>query len=255
MLKLSIAKSKDVLFEAILEPNVSKVNKLLKDTGESEINTVLCKENKVAVGIPYYENLISRLIEMKKEIPHEIRKMLDNYDFHFVSLSCSFLPDSNCKFVWARFGVELSAKSRSGEPLLEKPIAYDMFPIEILSELKYKGEVYFGPELKLKLLDVVDTGIKYEVSESNEFIVYEPQIITYGIRRPHAIWDFKSTKEKGIWGNKDLFLIVRAPKNSMLKGRFLLGAEVKPYIGDWLPIPFAKRKDDKAVDAEYDLSK
>jgi hypothetical protein len=255
MLKLPIPQSKGILFEAILEPTAFEVDKLQKDMGEGIIKTIRGKENKVAVGVPYYENLILRFIEMKEEIPHEIKNMSKDYDFHFVSLSCSFLPDRSCRFVWARFGVELSVSSKSGEPLQEKPIAHDMFPDEVLSERKYRREANFGPELKLRLSDVVDTGMKFGVSESSELVIYEPQIFAFGVRRPSVAWDFKSTKQRGIWGNKDLFLIIRAPKNSKVRGRFLLGAEVESYIGEWIRIPLAKRKDDKVVDAKYDLSK
>ena len=84
MLKLSIPQLGDeTLFEATLEPTASAVDKLVKggDMGEGEINTVLGRENKVAVGMPYYENLISRLTEEKEEIPHEIKQMIDDYYF------------------------------------------------------------------------------------------------------------------------------------------------------------------------------
>lgn len=260
MLKLPIPQLGDeTLFEAALEPTASAVDKLAKsgDMGEGEINTVLGKKNKVAVGMPYYENLISRLIEEKEEIPHEIKQMSDNYDFHFISLSCSFLPDTECRFIWARFGVELSARTKdSGEPLDEKPIAYDIFPDEVLTEIKYKREINFGPELKFNL-GVVNADMKLiDVKTQKDLVIYEPQIFAFGIRRSSVAWDFKSTKEKGIWGNKrNLLLIVRAPKNSKLKGRFLLGAEVEAdmVIGKLIQIPLTKRKDE-VVNVEYDLS-
>jgi hypothetical protein len=50
--------------------------------GEGENTMLRGKKNKVAVGMPYYENLISRLIKEKQEIPHEIKKITDNYDFN-----------------------------------------------------------------------------------------------------------------------------------------------------------------------------
>jgi hypothetical protein len=105
-------------------------------------------------------------------------------------------------------------------------------------------------------LDVVNAGIELGSGESSDFVVYDPQIFAFGIRRSNVAWDFKSTKEKGIWGNKrDLLLIVRAPKNSKVKGRFLLGAEVEFNMGRGIPIRLRliKRKDE-VVDAEYDLS-
>lgn len=258
MLKLPIPQLGDeTLFEATLEPTASAVDKMMKskDMGEGEIIGVRGKKNMVSVGARYYENLISRLIEEKEEIPHEIKRMMTNYDFHYVSLSCSFLPDRDCRFVWARFGVELSARSKSGEPFEEKPIAYDMVPKEVLSEIRYKREANFSSEGKLSL-GVVNVGrAGIDIKTQKEFIAHEPQIFAYGIARSKVSWDFISTKEKGIWGNKSgLVLIVKAPKNSKVKGRFSFNAEIECKIAKWIPIPLTVRKD-KVVDAEYDLSK
>jgi len=243
--------SGEILFEAVLEPTVATIEKLemKKGMGEGEITTFLGKVNKVAVGVPYCENLISRYIEQAVEVPHEIKKMMDEYDFHFISLSCSFLPDTDCKFVWARFGIELSAQSES-EELQGKPIAFDMFPDEILTKMKYRRKVSFTPGLKLSL-GVIDADVPIDIKTEKELTVYVPQIFAFGINMPNVAWDFKSTEEKGIWGNKrDLLLVVRSPKNSNVRGRFQLGAEVEFKL---MKIPLSKRRNE-IVDVEYDLS-
>jgi hypothetical protein len=80
--------------------------------------------------------------------------MADRYDFHYVRLSCTFVPDKDCRFDWARFGIELKSENPA-ELVNEKPIAYDLFPREILSEIKCKREVGFTTELKL-LADIID---------------------------------------------------------------------------------------------------
>jgi len=182
---------------------------------------------------------------------------MDDYDFHFVSLCCSFLPDSNCRFMWARFGVELNAVSKEdNKPLEEKPITYDMSPDEIVSRMMYKEQVSLSPELKLELAPI-KTDIKAgKIATQEEFIIYEPQIFGFGLRRSSVAWEFKSTAEKGIWGNKrNLLLIVKTPKKSRVKGRFIFGAEVEVNvgIGKLIRIPY-KRKRDKIIDVEYDLS-
>jgi len=258
MLKLPIPQLGDeTLFEATLEPTASAVDKMMKskDIGEGEIIGVRGKKNTVSVGARYYENLISRFSEQKEEIPHEIKGMMADYDFHLVNLSCSFLPDRDCRFVWVRFGVELSARSESGEPHEEKPIAWDMFPDEVNSEIKYKRESNIAPGLKFNF-SVVNADIKLiDFKTSKELIVYEPQITAYDINTPKPKWDFESTKEKEMRGNKkDLILIVKAPKNSKVKGRFLFNTEIECKIAKWIPIPLTVRKD-KVTDAEYDLSK
>jgi hypothetical protein len=254
MITLSIPQAGDkILFEAILEPTESAVDKLKKskDVGEGEITTFRNKVNRVAVGEPYYEDLISRL-EGEKEIPHEIERLLDDYDFHFVSLSCSFLPDTGCRFAWARFGIELNAQLESGDSQ-EKPIAFDMFPDEILSEIAYKRDFTFKAGLKFKL-GPIESGTDGGVKTQEEYIIYEPHIVAFGINRSTVAWNFENTKEKGIWGNKrGLLLVVKAPKNSKVKGRFLLGAEVEYELLKGVRLSFSKRKD-KVVDKEYNLS-
>ena len=125
------------------------------------------KKNKLAIGLSNYGNLITRMQEQNQEISYEINKMKDKYDFHYAVLSCSFLPDNDCRFDWGRFGIELSAKSKSGEPSSIKPVAHYLFPTEVNSEIKYKREVSITPELKLKL-EVVEAGGEAKISESKE---------------------------------------------------------------------------------------
>ena len=246
--------SGQVLFETTLEPTVPSLNKLAKElnAGEGEIGSVRGKKARVSVGVPYYENLISRLKAEKEEVPHDIRMMLPKYDFHFVSLSCSFLPDNKCKFVWARFGVELSARSKSGELLAEKPIAYDIFPNEVTSEIKCARETKLGAGLKFNFgIEQIDP-ISGDVTRKEEFLVYEPELFSFGIGRSIVAWNFSKTKEKSIFGDKrDLLLIVRASKDSRITGKFLLAAEVEFNIGKLIRIPFVRKG---AVEVEYKLS-
>jgi hypothetical protein len=61
---------------------------------EGEIRTLRGKRNKVAVGLSYYENLTLRFRNLDEGIPFEIKKQTDDNDFHYVRLTCSFLPDN-----------------------------------------------------------------------------------------------------------------------------------------------------------------
>ena len=112
MLQLTIPDQTKILFEVAFEPQSAIIDKLETEqiSDEGEIKNLRGKKNKVAVGVPYYENLISRLKDLSLEIPHEIKKQVNEYDFHFVRLNCEFLADRDCRFEWARFGVELKLK-------------------------------------------------------------------------------------------------------------------------------------------------
>lgn len=241
------------LFEVILEPSVPTVDKLMKSTDMSagEIKTILGKCNKVAVGKPIFKRVTLKDIDKEKEVTDEIKRMLPYYDFHQLSLSCTIEPDPDCIFTWVRFGVELIAISDSSESD-EKAIVWSIFPEELSSETKYERIVELSPELTIGLATVKAGGKLGSRTTKQSFIVYEPQIYASGFRRPEMAWNFKATKEKGIWGDKsDLLLVVRVPKDNKLRGRFKLGAEVK--LRNRL-IPLSRRRDDRIVDKEYDLS-
>jgi hypothetical protein len=254
MLQSTIPESSEVLFETTLEPPSPAVDKLREESSadEGEITTLRGKKNKVAVGLPYYENLTSRLQNLDEEIPYEIKKLTSDFDFHYVRLTCSFLPDNDCKFEWARFGVDLNLKRRGS--VQTKPISWDISPTEVLDTIKCKREISFTPELKFKIIqDVVEAGLKGGINESKEYVVYEPQITSFGLNRSNVIWEFRNTKERGIFGNKSLLLIVKAQKGTRVSGRFLIGAEVSSKLSKWFPYP-VKNSDDRVVNVEYALS-
>jgi hypothetical protein len=68
----------EILFEAVLEPTAAALKKLEKReaTGEGVLTTFRSKKNRVSVGVPYYENFVSRYAEQTIEVPCEIRKQL-----------------------------------------------------------------------------------------------------------------------------------------------------------------------------------
>ncbi len=101
----------------------------------------------------------------------------------------------------------------------------------------------------MSLFDFVDTSVEVGVNKSEEYVQYEPQIISFGIGKSTVAWDFSQTKEKGIWGDTLLLVVVKAPKGNKVIGRFLLGAEVSSHLSNWMPVPMSKRKDE-AVEAE-----
>jgi hypothetical protein len=257
MYQVIIPEPKDFLFESIFEPNPVGVNKLRKNIGASEgmIEDFKGKKNRVAVGQLYLENLISRMQAKNEEISYEIKRLAEKYDFHFVALNCVFRPDIDCKFEWARFGVELYAvDSKTGEPVSMSPhlpITYSLFPDNISSEIKVKRGFGITPELKFNM--VVEAGVSGRIDKTQEYIFYEPQITSFGLNTSKVAWDFKSTKERAVLGDKKLQLVIQTPKGIKVKGKFLLGAEVSSSVSKWLPVPVSKRKDN-AVEAQYDLS-
>jgi hypothetical protein len=256
MYQVTIPESRNILFESTFEPNPVGLNKLRKNFGASEgmIEGFKGKRNRVAVGQVYLENLISRMQAKNEEISYEIKRLAERYDFHFVAMNCVFRPDIDCKFEWARFGVELYAvDSKTGEPtgMSPPPFTYSLFPDNISSEIKVKRG--FGITAELKFNMFVEAGVSGSKNKTEEYVFYEPQITSFGLNTSKAVWDFKSTKERSVLGDKKLQLVIQTPKGTKVRGKFLLGAEVSSSVSRWLPVPVSKRKDN-AVEAQYDLS-
>ena len=242
------------LFEATLEPKTQDPKLLGLDEGEAVIDLVRGKTVRFAVGTPYFKRITSELIAEEQEFSQDVLDQINKNDFHFVSMSCSFRPDPGSRFVWARLSVELTAISESGNLLVEKPIVWSMFPREILAETFIENEIDLNPKLDLTIGVAKVEASALNLKKRKSVIVYEPEIFSYGIKKSSISWDFRSTEQKGIWGNKDsLLLVIRTPKNSSIEGRFFLSAQVEFNRGKWIPIAFSKRKDD-AIDISYPLS-
>jgi hypothetical protein len=99
----------------------------------------------------------------------------------------------------------------------------------------------------------VETGADAKGTQTTEFIVYEPEITSFGLRREKVIWEFKKTREKEIRGNKELLLVIKTPKNSSVYGNFFIGAEVASRLSRWLPVSF-KNKEEEVINTIYKLS-
>jgi len=241
-------KTEEPLFNAIFVPNLRENIKKGRCRDNAEITNIAGRKNHVAVGKPYCRKLTDVFEAENQTIPITLKEFCDKYDFYLVVLSCSFLPDPDCKFIWARFGVDLNAYI-DGKRLKENPIAYDMYPDEVLNEVTVKSNLTFSADLKL-CFSVINNEEKIEHTNSKEYIRYEPEITAFGYQTSSVAWNFKSTSSKDISGNKrNLVIVVQTPKNSSIKGKFLVGAEIKTN-NIFIPL---KRIDD-LIDIEYPLS-
>jgi hypothetical protein len=130
----------EILFETELRSTAFSPAawRMRKEMGEGMLTTLQRNVNTITVYAPYCENLISRYMNRGIDLPGDTKKMMDTYDFHFLSFSCSIFSDSDVTIAWARFGLELSAQSASGTPV-ERPIALDMAPHEVMTSIIVKG--------------------------------------------------------------------------------------------------------------------
>ena len=172
MISLPIFEYQVKLFETNLESVNRLTCQLKKDLGldEGEINTIRGKKDKVAVGLRYHSNLISRIEKTGLKLSYQLEKMINNSDFYYTNLSCSFLPDNECKFESARLEIQLSVRSDSGEVSSIKPIVYDLYPDEINSYIKTKTEIGFTTEGKF-IPTIIDINVNGQISKSKEYVL------------------------------------------------------------------------------------
>jgi hypothetical protein len=212
-----------VFFEKCAALNMLRGSKAEREKFErvqNERNRLfLNKKTRVSIGMPYFENLLSRLKSENEEIPYEIRRLAVDSDFHFVSFNCSFIPHEDCRVYWARFAVRLTATDELGEHLYYVPRVYEMFPDHVVEKAAYEKKADFSADFKFNL-GLIKANIQGgKRTERKGLISYQPLIYAWGIGTDVAGWDFKSEGEQGIWGNKrNLLLIIRTPKGSHVWG-------------------------------------
>lgn len=185
------------------------------------------KKNKISVGIPEVWNLVDLLKEKQCDVPAEVKLMLDEYDFYQVRFACTFKPDKDCKFVWSMFGLILYSVGVHSKSRRKPPVAYDIFPREVYQEVKVSRNFK------------IDSGFNYNFAQldaksgrGEEFIRYDPEIISFGLLQSNLGWEFRKSKAKGnIIGDKELFMIIKAPKDVKIEAAFEFSAEVYTFLG------------------------
>jgi hypothetical protein len=247
-LRLSPPDKDKVLFDVEFGLSEVALNEQKKHRSAGEIKTLLGKKNRLSIGEPEVWNLVELFEEKGSQISAEVKLMLNDYDFYQVRFACTFMPDENCKFVWARFGVKFSAVGAEEESESKLPVAYDMFPRDVYEEVKVKRDFSIGPNFKYK--DFIQVGISG--GSAQEFIRYEPEIISYGLLQADPCWDFQISKAKNfIIGSKELLMILKAPKGRKVEAKFDLSAEVHTFLGILPMIPVRIYKGDSLAEGKF----
>ena len=224
MEKIIIPESSDIWLEAELEaPEVEVGIAKGQDALERDLDLLGGKHNYIAIGRPYLRKLSFKSIHATAEV----QKLMEGNDFHLVSWSCSFLPDMDCKFTWAQLGVRLEANDKQGVSLAEKPIAWNLFPVEVTSPINYTEELSIGSELNFKLGNLEADAKLFSITSEKKWISYEPQLFSFGYRTSNIAWQFRQTREKDVHGDvRNLLAIIMSPQESLVKGEIQLSAEV-----------------------------
>lgn len=221
-----------LLFEDKLEVDpegLERVKRGRRDLGETDFRVLLARENKVAVRKPR-----SHILSVPQEIWDEVA---GGYEYYQVAFICTFDPDIDCSFTRAKLNITMHCESRtSGEQEERNPVVCDLFPGKIVDEIHVKNTIGislgagYGP-LKFSI----------EGSSESDAIVYHPRIVATGRGGRSPSWSFRGTTSlPAIDGDKFLFLIVKKPEDTVVRGRFKLDTKIET-VGR-VSLPFFNKK-------------
>lgn len=180
--------------------------------------------DEVQVGVPQVFPLL-KIYEIEDvKIPADIQIMSDKYDFFLVELSCSFVPEKKSEFINLKFKVDLDlidGKGSSGDR--EKPIAYDMYPVEVFEEIQVTKTVGLNPILKFQEIEVGGGNFLKEI----KFTRLIPIIAGAGMLCPSVAWSFDKTENRKLEGCRVMYLVIKAPKSDKtIAGRIKLFGQI-----------------------------
>lgn len=199
----------------------------------TSIKSLLGDVNEIWLGKPN----VYKLNEEKQKLIHPNRDNLleetDEFELIVVQLAASFRPASQCEFV--RGSLKITLETSSGYATIR-----DLFPKNIGIKSSYKRAFSVSPNLTMAFntFAQIDTsGIS--VSNSEEYIKYEPELTAFGSGESSGGWDFNKTKMRSISGIKELFILLEKPKAVPLQARFELSAWVQTNIQLGITIPLS----------------
>jgi hypothetical protein len=224
-----------------LDPEETRTQK--GANADRAISTLSGRRNRVQIGAAD-PVLIADNWSKNEQLDDEIRSLLDRYDVYSARFAFSFLADRGCRFVWARVSGHLSTRLNLQEET--DCIVLDIFPRQITQTKKVKRTFGVTPKLKLSFFELELKG-----ESSGEELYYEPNMVSAGLLTTSPSWTFTSAGKHGLTATNEIFLLVRAPKNSGLVARFSVGGEVQTAFG---PIPLLKYRDPKLLNRKIELA-
>ena len=188
----------------------------------------------VSIGQP--ETWVLQDLYAPRKLPQPIRTKLGEADFYLVRLSCSFRPlHEESRVEWARFRAAFLPHPSTGA----QPIAFDVYPQQVIQEVKRQVKVTLSPLLKFQELEA-SFG-------SAEFGFEYPELIPLVSAAIGASfdpsWDYRAGPGQELQGTKWMYLLIKAPKG-LTSGRALLELEADVLVrGVPLPVIFWRKQD------------
>lgn len=149
-----------------------------------------------------------------RKLPRPIRAKLSQADFYLVRLSCSFRPlHKESHIEWARFRAALLPHPMTAE----QPLAFDIYPQQVVQEVKRQLKVTLSPMLKFQELEANMGSAEFGFEYTEQVPLISATI--GGSFDP--MWDYAAGSGQAVQGTKWMYLLVKAPKG-LASGRTLL---------------------------------
>ena len=149
-----------------------------------------------------------------------------------ISLRCVFHPHSGCHFRSAKLVVDLGATPGA--------VVQDMVPREVRGESPVELTTTVGTGLSFDIIPSVAEG-QLKRERSARQTVYHPLILSSGRGFTRALWDFRSAQDADLHPERELRLLVTAPRGVAVLARFNLRGHVTLDSGG-RPLPFLRKK-------------
>jgi hypothetical protein len=107
-----------------------------------DLHAMLRSMPVVSIGLP--ETWPLQELYPPEQMPRPLQAKANQADFYLVRLSCSFRPlHQESRVQWARFLARLLPTATG-----QQPIAYDLYPQQVVQEVKRQTSVTLRPMLK-----------------------------------------------------------------------------------------------------------
>src|SRR5262249_40621983 len=155
----------------------------------------------VSIGVPEVWKLQD--LYSKGSIPKNISAKLNEADFYFIRLACSFRPK------YKEVAVENARFCLFFQPTHgELPIAYDVYPLLIEKENKKSAKFSLNPTLKFTQI----AGSMGQGEFGFEYSDLIPIVSATGVMEANPAWEYKEAPGFLIQGSKFMHILMRAPK-------------------------------------------
>ena len=180
------------------------------------------------------------------KLPRPVRTKLSQADFYLVRLSCSFRPvHEESRVEWARFRAALLPHASTGA----QPIVFDLYPQQVMQEVKRQVKVTLSPTLKFQELEASLGSAEFGF----EYAEQVPLISAAVGASFDPSWDYGTGPKREVLGTKWMYLLIKAPKG-MTSGRALLDVEADVLVrGVRLPVTFWRKQEQAAAQLTVSL--